>query len=203
MDILAIHNNNKFTLPINIYLDDEYNIVRRNVLLLISNILEDNKKFKLMHYNDQNNIIISMEKSCYGKTIQKSNEDMIYINWDNPKFIYLYQLITSRITKNLDSSSEVNSTYLIDNIIEKNIDVDNVANMSSEELSPGKIINIKQTLELRRNQKLNYKTSSLYTCKNCKSKCCTVRTQQMRSLDEGYTLILNCTICGYRFLLAA
>ena len=202
LELECIHNNNKFTIPVELYSDNKYNSNRRNIILLIAEILQQNNEFKLLSYSDQCNIVILIEKSCYDKTIQKSNEDMIYINWENPKFVYLYQLIISRITKNLDCNSEVNSEYLIDNIINKSINIDNIASMSSEELSPGKVLSIKQTLELRRNQKLNYKTTSLYTCRHCKSKKCTMRTQQMRSLDEGFTIILNCTVCGFRFLTA-
>lgn len=195
-----IKNKQKFTIPIKIYNNPKYCKDRRTIILLIASILEKNETFKNILKSKQDNIILSIEKSCYNATIKKSNELLIYINWENSKFTYMYQLFCNKITKNLDSDSEVNNAYLINAIINDEIDLKNIAELPSDKLCPEKSDIIKQNLIMRNSQKLNYKTSSLYTCRNCGKKSVTIKTMQLKSLDEGENLSLVCQFCSYNWV---
>ena len=88
-----IQNDLKFTIPIDIYQNNKYNLYRRSILLLIASILEKNNKFKLKHKDIQSNIIINIELSCYNETINKADDLLIYQSWDNEKFYYLYNTL--------------------------------------------------------------------------------------------------------------
>lgn len=163
--------------------------------------MQKNKRFKNLYRLEQDNTIIEIEKSCYNETVKKSEELLIYKSWDNEKFIYLYQLYCNKITKNLDEESEVKSNYLINQIIDNKIDIAKIASLSSEDLCPDKSVNIKNTLKLRNEQKLNYKTSTLYKCKNCGKKEVKIQEYQGRSLDEGSNLSLTCNFCNYNWVI--
>jgi DNA-directed RNA polymerase subunit M/transcription elongation factor TFIIS len=190
-------NKRKFIIPKKLYEDPNYCKERLNIILMIAGILEKNKDFKNKMKKIQDIIIIGIEESCYNATIKKATEEMIYINGENYKFSYSYQLCHNKITKNLDVDSEVNSSYLIDKIINDTIDLSNIAEWTSNKLCPDKSDNIKQKLILRNSQKLNYKTSSLYTCKNCKKRSVTIHEFQARACDEGSNLSLTCLFCGF------
>lgn len=194
-------NKRKFTIPKDLYLDNNYCKERLNIILFIAKICEENTKFKDIIKKRQDNIIIEIEKSLYNATIKKSNEQMIYINWDNSNFTYQYQLLCNKITKNLDINSEVNSSYLMDTIIDNNIDISTIAEWTSDKLCPEKSDKIKQNIQARNSQKLNYKTSSLYTCKNCRKKSVTLHEYQGRSLDEGTNLSAECTFCKFKWII--
>jgi DNA-directed RNA polymerase subunit M/transcription elongation factor TFIIS len=191
----------KFTIPCYIYNDLLYNKNRRSIILLISDILQQNDDFKKINYNIQANIIINIELSCYNYTLTKADELLIYQSWDNDKFEYLYYLTCNKITKNLDPKSEVNSNYLINLIINNQIDIKNIGKLSSEDLCPNKSLNIKENLNKRNNQKIKLKTSTLYTCRNCKRKDVTIREYQARSLDESSNLSLTCQFCYYHWVI--
>ena len=195
-----IKNHRKFAIPAKVYNNSEYCKERRTIILLIAEILEKNEDFKNISKSKQDNIILKIEKSCFDSTIKKSNELLIYINWENSKFTYMYQLFCNKITKNLDSESEVNNAYLINAIINDEIDLNNIAELASDKLCPEKSDVIKQNLIARNSQKLNYKTSSLYTCRNCGKKSVTIREYQGRSLDEGSNLSLTCVFCSYNWI---
>lgn len=202
MNKLAVSENKlKLVLPLEVY-EGEYTQERRQILLLFCNILDNYAKFKEIDYSKQTNIVINIEESCFKKTIEKSSEEAIYIDWSNSRFKYLYSLICSRVSKNLDINSEVLDTYLIDSIISNDIDVSKLGGLSSDDMSK-KNETIKEQLNNRRGQKIKQKTTSMYRCRNCGGRECTIRTQQMRSLDEGATLILNCVTCGFRFLIGS
>ena len=196
-------NNRKFTIPKQLYEDSNYCKERLNIILMIAGIFEKNKDFKNKMKKIQDKIIIGIEESCYNATIKKATEEMIYINWDNYKFSYSYQLCHNKITKNLDIDSEVNSSYLIYTIINDTIsmsDIHNIAEWKSDKLCPEKSDIIKQNLIMRNSQKLNYKTSSLYTCRNCKKRSVTIKEYQGRSLDEGTNLSLTCLFCNFNWI---
>lgn len=195
-----VQNQLKFTIPINIYNNKLYNKNRRAILLLIADILEKNNKFKLQHQEIQSNIIINIELSCFNQTINKADELLIYQSWDNEKFVYLYYLTCNKITKNLDPESEVQSDYLINKILNNEIDITKIGSMTSEDLCPDKSQNIKNVLNLRNNQQIKIKTSTLYTCKNCKRKEVSIFQVQIKALDEGSNLSLTCQFCKYHWV---
>lgn len=196
-----IQNKLKFTIPSDLYINKTYNKFRRSILLLIANILENNIEFKKKHKDLQSNIIINIELSCYNETIKKADELLIYQSWDNEKFHYLYYLYCNKITKNLDIESEVNSDYLIKKIINNELDIITLASLSSDQLCPDKSKNIKDTLNMRNNQQLNFKTSTLYKCRNCGKKEVKIQEYQGRSLDEGSNLSLTCNFCNYNWVI--
>lgn len=197
-----IFNQLNFTIPLDIYENKQYNKNRRAILLLIASILEKNKKFKLKHKKIQTDIIINIELSCYKQTLLKADELLIYQSWDNEKFTYLYYLNCNKITKNLDIESEVNSNYLINKILQNDLDINNIASMSSDQLCPDKSQNIKETINLRNNQQIKFKTSTLYQCRNCKKREVKIQEYQGRSLDEGSNLSLTCVFCNFNWVIS-
>lgn len=198
----SLENSLRLTLPIELY-EDPYCIQRRKTILMFSNILDKTEKFKSLPYQDQVKIMVSLEKSCFDKTVDKCRESAIYVDWVNEKFSYLYCLTASRVSKNIDSSSEVEDSYLIDKIISNEIDPNTVASLPSTELvDPSNVHEINEKLDKRRSTRLIEKTTSMYPCRNCKGRNCTIRTQQMRSLDEGFSIIINCLDCKYRFIVS-
>jgi DNA-directed RNA polymerase subunit M/transcription elongation factor TFIIS len=202
MDYSKIKNKLNFTIPIKLYQDNNYCKLRRAILILIAEIMQKNARFKALDREEQDNIIIEIELSCYNETIKKSDDKLIYKSWDNDKFIYLYQLSCNKITKNLDQNSEVKSDFLINQILDKKININSIGSLTSDELCPDKSINIKNTLKLRNEQKLNYKTSTLYKCKNCGKKEVKIQEYQGRSLDEGSNLSLTCNFCNFNWCIS-
>lgn len=200
--IIQNENNLKLTIPYELYNNSKYSKERREIIIMFASIFDNYSKFKEIKYDEQVNILIRVEKSCFDKSVSKAGEDAIYVDWSNERFKYLYSLICSRVSKNLDCDSEVKDTYLLDNIVKGSIDIDVLGGMSSDDISM-KNNELKEQLNSRRNQKIKQKTTNMYTCRNCKGRECTIRMQQMRSLDEGTTLILNCVNCGFRFMIGS
>lgn len=200
MDYDKIKSKLNFTIPISLYQDSEYCNLRRSILILIADILQKNSRFKELSRNEQDDLIINIELSCYNETINKADDKLIYKSWENEKFIYMYQLTCNKITKNLDNMSEVKSDYLINQILDNKIEINTIAQMSSDELCPSKSIDIIKNLKLRNEQKLNYKTSTLYKCRNCGKKEVKIKEYQGRSLDEGSNLSLTCNFCNFNWV---
>ncbi len=194
----------KFTIPVELYKNENYNKLRRGYLLLIAALLNNAIPDGTirMYMND----IIQIELSCYDSSIEFANLNMIIPSFDNCVFEDLYRSKIIRITKNLDIKSEVNDNYLLKMIIDRKLDLSKIADMKSEELSPKHNEILLKKLEARKNQKLTYKVSSFYRCHKCKiPNTVVISEKQMRSLDEASSIICHCEPsvggCGYRWII--
>lgn len=190
-----------FVLPITTYTDPEYNQLRRAYLLLIASLIEP-------HLIDQdiNNYletIMSIERSCYLHAIEIADYELLLPDFTNVQFEQLYRTRITRITKNLDIHSEVGDDYLVSAIIDGAIDIPLISKLSPEELSPSKNAKLIEELTARRTQKISVKVSTMYKCpqRGCGKNETTVRSAQMRSLDEGETLIITCIFCSHKWFM--
>lgn len=184
-------------LPVSTYQDESYNDLRRGYLLLIASLLES--YLIEGNINDYVDMIIAIEKSCYDHSVEIAEYELLTPDFSVLAFEHLYRTRIMRITKNLDWESEVGDDYLAMGLLQGKIDPTTVSKLDNKELSPLKNEKLINNLNERLNQKVTVKTSSLYKCRQCGKKETTVRSVQMRSLDEPSTLIISCVFCGYKW----
>lgn len=98
------------------------------------------------------------------------------------KFTGLKSPIISKLLNGIENSNCINPS--------------NIGFMSSEELFPDINAPIHEQIDLRRKQKINYKTSSRYVCKNCKARKTRIEERQTKALDEPSTTFIICINCG-------
>ena len=200
-DTYVLNKRFKLVLPVEVYENNEYTDLRRAELLLIKDCLKTNKLYKKNSNKDLLEIIMTIEKNCYEMSIKKSIELGVITSWNIEEFENIYRSIISRVTKNLDSSSEVKSMYLSNHILRKKIDINKISQLSSEEMCPQRTKKIKHSIEQRFNQKIKQKTSSMYRCKNCGKNQTIITEVQLRSLDEGANLSILCCFCRRNWIL--
>ncbi len=191
----------QFVLPINVYTSSDYNKLRRGYLILIATIIDTylTKQGQTQDINSYLDTIIRIEKSCYEHAVEIAEYELLIPDMSNSSFEHLYRTRITRITKNLDIDSEVGDSHLMTLVLSKSIDIDQISKMKPEELSPSRNEQVLEKLTARRNQKMSVKVSTLYRCRQCKKNETTVRSVQMRSLDESETLVINCVFCGYKW----
>ena len=103
---------------------------------------------------------------------------------------------------NIDSTSYIKNNSLIDKINKKQINIDQLAFMSFQQLFPK---HWKEMLDEKyKREKLMYedKQESMtdqFKCGRCKQRKCTYYELQTRSADEGMTIFITCIICGHRW----
>lgn len=186
-----------FVLPIRVYQDKDYNDLRRGYLLLIASLIEE----YLIDgdINDHCDMIIAIEKSCYDHSVEIAEYELLTPDFELLTFEQLYRTRIIRITKNLDVNSEVGDEHLATALLNGIIDPSTVSKLENKDLSPLRNHKFIETLNTRLNQKITLKTSTLYRCRQCKRNETTVRSAQMRSLDEGESLVIQCQFCHYRW----
>ncbi len=187
-----------FVLPVLVYQDDSYNKLRRGYIILIASLLEE-YLIEKRSINDHGNMIIAIEKSCYDDAIETAEQELLHPDFDCPQFEHLYRTKIMRITKNLDLNSEVGDDYFATSLLDGTIDPTTVSKLDNKDLSPARNEKLLEQLNIRMNQHITLKTSSIYTCCKCKRKETTIKSIQMRSLDEPSTLVIQCTFCGHKW----
>ena len=142
-------------------------------------------------------IIKNLEKGCLNRAIDKSRIYNIRCVWSEPNFVNLYHTICYKLASNLDEHSSINSDYIKKKILNNDVDLHQVANLSSKELCPKKYEKLDQKINKRNNLERKVKFSELYRCRKCKRNQCTTERRYARSLDEGTDLTIFCLFCGH------
>lgn len=199
--IIMDMNTTCCVLPVSVYTDPSYNSLRRSYLILIGNLLQE-------HMVDQDisekmDLVIDIEQSCYDDAITTANQELLTASFDNVQFTYLYRTKISRITKRLDVDSEVGHSFEDEDFARKllsgELHAKTISLRSNYELSPHRNKHLIEELDTRMTVKGFQRTSSLYRCPKCRHNETTVRSQQMRSLDESETLVITCTFCSHKW----
>jgi len=205
IDVLheSVKDKFKFIIPLSFYKKKEYNKIRMSYLIILSSIFDYMlEKFDYPYKSYRlTDTILQIESSCYRHTLEEADRYLIIKDWNHQIFEDLYRSKITRITKNLDEQSEVKDSHLFFLIIDKNIDIGNISYLKSEDLSPKSSEIIIRNLKARKEQKLTYKTTSLYKCPKCKKNECMIRMVQLRSLDEGENISLRCVYCHHAWVI--
>ena len=153
------------------------------------------------HIND---LIITknIEKNIYNYTIKLSKEKNINRYWNNIVFKNIYLSKIRSIYANIDKNSYIKNKNFLNRIINKEIDINNIANLEIYDIFPE---NWKYLLEIQSKQdKIKYELkpeamTNLYKCRKCGSRSTSFYEVQTRSADEPMTQFITCLDCGTRW----
>lgn len=196
---LTESHKSSYVLPLYTYANKEYNQLRRAYILLIASLIAPHLIDE--DINDYSDMIIDIEKSCYEDSVEKANYELLLADFNVAQFEQLYRTRITRITKNMDINSEVGDDYLVNKLLAGEVDPKTISNLPPEQLSPTKNIKLLEMIDARRATKMTAKVSTLYKCRQCGKKEATVKSVQMRSLDEGETLVIQCIFCSYKWFM--
>lgn len=191
--MMNINYSWKYPLSIKLYVEN-YIPYRMKYITIIHNILDKYPQFTKLNYDIRDSYVIDIEKSCYESVIDKSKEKFNVIDDCDTMFRQIYARTCYRVICGLDDDD-----YIINQILEGNIDVKRIGTMTSEELSPTKYGAIAEKIRERQGKTIEHKTSTQYTCHNCGKNETIIRQVQIRALDEGANIAVLCVNCGKKW----
>lgn len=148
-------------------------------------------------YSTKEDIVKYLERGCLMRSIEKAKTHNIRCVWSNDKFVSLYHSICYKVSSNLDPNSCIQSDYILKKIFNNDVNLVNIANMTSKELCPKKYEQISEKVNKRTNFERKVKFSEMYRCRKCKRNQTTTERRYNRSWDEGVNLTIHCLFCGY------
>ena len=140
-----------------------------------------------------------IEESIYKKSVKTAEEKNISFDWNSSKFRYIYLRLVLSIYNNLDKNGYVKNNYLIKEINNKKLSVDNLVELNPQKMYP------KNWEELIKRETAAHEilctnalasVTDIYKCGKCKKNKCTYYQLQIRSGDEPMTTFITCVECG-------
>lgn len=154
---------------------------------------------KLKVLIDDKEICEKIEKSINNYCIEQCKVKNIEPNIENTYFLRMYVNKLISIYNNLDKKSYIKNNNFYDKVINNELDIDNVAFLSPQEINPDhwkKYIDKQNaTEEFLYSITAGTKTQE-YKCGRCKQRDCTYYQLQVRCCDEPMTTFINCLNCG-------
>ena len=163
---------------------------RENMIEIFTTLLRDKKLSQ------------RIEESIFKNVFELAKERRVLKKWDNPIFKKMYVNKARSIYTNLKSDSYVKNVKLAQNIKKKKFDIDNIGEMSYQELYPEhwkKLLDEKFKREKVMYEEKEEAMTDQFKCGRCKSRKCTYYELQTRSADEGMTTFITCINCGNRW----
>ena len=163
---------------------------REKMIEIFTNLLKDKKLSQ------------RVEESIFKNVFELAKERRVLRKWDNPIFKKMYVNKARSIYTNLKSDSYVKNVKLAQNIKKKKFDIDNIGEMSYQELYPEhwkKLLDEKFKREKVMYEEKEEAMTDQFKCGRCKSRKCTYYELQTRSADEGMTTFITCINCGNRW----
>lgn len=176
------------------YNSDKY---RRCKIIIILNSMSNFKKFNELELDKKNILLKSIEIGCYNNIVRKAKTHNFTPNWENKIFINNYSSLIYEVSHALDYN---NNTYLIEKVINGDINPYKVGKMSWKEWNPSEAEKIISVIEARKNIKIIRKVSKLYLCPKCGKREAYFCEKQIRGNDEGKDTFLECAICNHEWI---
>lgn len=143
-----------------------------------------------------------IEKQLYNSTVTIAKNKCIIRKWSNPLFHKLYVSKIRSFYSNINKSSYVQNPDFKDKILNGDIKVEDINNLSVYDIYPE---NWSELLDKKiKRDKLKYEMkpqamTDQFKCRKCNSRSCSYYEVQTRSADEPMTQFISCLDCGNRW----
>tara|TARA_E500000178_G_C16986203_1_gene738352 strand:- start:1298 stop:1825 length:528 start_codon:yes stop_codon:yes gene_type:complete len=163
------------------------NTIRDNYCKLINNIIQDEKKSRMI------------EQSIYNTTIQYSIENNIKKQWTNNIFKSIYLSKIRSFYTNIKTDSYLKNKNFVVKIKNGEIDPKKITTLSNYDIFP----EVWEELLKRASEKDKIKyelkpeaMTDMFKCRKCGSRSCSYYEFQTRSADEPMTQFITCLDCN-------
>jgi DNA-directed RNA polymerase subunit M/transcription elongation factor TFIIS len=142
-----------------------------------------------------------IENSIFNYTLKQYNLTT-ELCWTKIFFKETYMHMCIHIYTNINPESYVQNKDFLNKILNGEIDINNIAFMSPQDIHPEHwkdIINKKRKTEKFIHTKNQEQITTEYKCSRCRKNSCKTYRLQIRSSDEPMTTFVTCTNCGHKW----
>jgi DNA-directed RNA polymerase subunit M/transcription elongation factor TFIIS len=160
-------------------------------------VLEICKKRFSTIFTEQQNVML--EKAILSSAVTDADKKCVLKCFENNLFVICYMNAMRRIISNLDPTSYVKNTQLLEKIKNNDISIELLSEMSSVDYAPYLYTDMRERQSLREQQQLEGNkamATDMFKCNRCKKRETTFYELQTRSADEPMTKFITCVNCG-------
>tara|TARA_B110000858_G_scaffold167379_1_gene195262 strand:+ start:1473 stop:1967 length:495 start_codon:yes stop_codon:yes gene_type:complete len=158
---------------------------RLQIIKIFNQILKNKKKSTII------------ENSAYNYVLTNVSTDETSMGF---KRAYLDKVVS--LYDNINPKSYIKNKNLLKKIKKNEIDLENIASYTSQQLFPehwNNLIEKKNKEQEIMYSKTLYPSTDQFTCYKCKKKECTYYQLQVRSADEPMTTFITCLNCNFKW----
>ena len=155
------------------------------------------KAANFLNLDEENVIILNMEKGIFNNAIQYCKEKGYPLKWSDSNFCKNYASNARRILANI--SYTTNAPVLREKIKDGMIESYNLVKMTREQLNPEVWESLKTKTLNKVVVKQEAQEDGMFKCNKCKSMKTVYYQMQTRSADEPMTTYVTCTNCNFKW----
>ena len=166
---------------------------RQHMLSILSKRFQD-------HFTEEE--IQGIERSVLINTIADADVKFVVKHFDNTLFQVCYTSASRRLIANLDPTTYVHNTHLLQKIKQKDLQIEHLATMNVMDYAPSLYTGLHDQMLLREQRQLEGNkamATDMFKCNRCGKRETTFYELQTRSADEPMTKFITCVNCGKRW----
>jgi DNA-directed RNA polymerase subunit M/transcription elongation factor TFIIS len=184
-------------------------ILKNNIILVLTDILNKYDIFTKLSQDDQNTLIRRFERAMWNTSLDefKKQNGIVEINIDDPLFISKYSTISYKVLSNLDKNTvgkdfntEPFVNILIDCYLKQNKTFKDIILMDSQEMCYEASKEERELIALKMEQKVEKKYTERHACPKCGTKKAEIHQLNNRALDELTDYKATCCNCQYQWI---
>jgi DNA-directed RNA polymerase subunit M/transcription elongation factor TFIIS len=123
-------------------------------------------------------------------------------SWKDKKFINIYKGKARSVLANLDKTSYLHNTNLVERLLDKEFSPHDIPFMKPDNTFPEKwndLLDMKFKMEQNLLHNKQVAKTDQFRCFKCKKNECSYYELQVRSADESMTIFVTCLNCGNKW----
>lgn len=142
---------------------------------------------------------VDLERGIYNYALEEADRRRVKKVWENPDFQAIYDIASKRTITNIDNTSYLANTRLLERLKEGEFKPHDIPFMAYSELFPekwGTMIEMAIKRETKMLEVDKSMATDMFRCTRCGKRQCTYYEMQTRSADEPMTQFIRCMNCG-------
>jgi DNA-directed RNA polymerase subunit M/transcription elongation factor TFIIS len=146
--------------------------------------------------------MIGIERAIITNAVSDADAKFVIKHFDNTLFQVCYTSAARRLIVNLDPTTYIHNTHLLQKIKQKDLQIEHLATMSVMDYAPSLYSGLHDRMLLREQRQLEGNkamATDMFKCNRCGKRETTFYELQTRSADEPMTKFITCVNCGKRW----
>jgi DNA-directed RNA polymerase subunit M/transcription elongation factor TFIIS len=146
--------------------------------------------------------MIGIECAVLTNAMTDADAKFVVKHFDNTLFQVCYTSAARRLVVNLDPTTYIHNTHLLQKIKQKDLQIEHLATMSVMDYAPSLYSGLHDRMLLREQRQLEGNkamATDMFKCNRCGKRETTFYELQTRSADEPMTKFITCVNCGKRW----
>lgn len=165
---------------------------------------EDAERLRALTARDLSQLVTDVERGAYNAVVQRCEQQdpTVMRSWDNPIFLSYYRERIAVLYGPFNVDGQLVRKFGLGfarRVLLGELAPELIGKMTARDIHPAGYKAEQDIIDVRRQQRVDLKVSTLFRCPGCGERRCNYREVQDRSADEPASIYCTCLNCGSAF----